>query len=103
MFEEVAGDLWSKSLRSSGTKITHGQLTQIASEFDSLGLVPPADFLERCYAKQVRDFNTRHSNSKRGPIKSWTRLVEFADKDHLRGMRKLLSRSRKTPLPAVRK
>ena len=37
-------------------------------------------------------FNSRNSNSKLGPITTWSKLISCRDKDLLRGMRRLLYR-----------
>jgi hypothetical protein len=95
-FTTRAGKLWQQELISAtGAKISNDQLKRIASELDRMNFSPPAVFLEKAYADQVLKFNSNHSNSKRGPIKSWSKLVEHADKEHVRGMRKLLSRCAK--------
>jgi hypothetical protein len=104
-FVAHAGELWKNAVeQATGAKVSGEQLRQIASELDDLKFVPPAKYLERSIAAEVRKFNSNHSHSKHGPIKAWSTLVEYADKDHLRGMRKLLSRcSKKLPASAVRK
>src|SRR5208282_5435232 len=88
-----AAGLWAEAMKqATGKKVSCDQLKQIASELDRLNFVPPAEYLERTIAAGIRGFNSMHSNSKGGPIKTWGKLVEYGDKDHLRGMRKLLSR-----------
>jgi len=85
--------LWLEATRDSGqAKVSIKQLTQIGSKLDEKGYVPPADYLEGRYAKELKAFNSRNSNSKTGAIQTWSRLVSLADKDHLRGMRRMLSR-----------
>jgi hypothetical protein len=92
-----AGELWTEALKhATGKKVSADQLAEIASELDRLKFVPPGEYLESSFASQVKTFNRNHSNAKRGPIKTWSKLVEHADKDHLRGMRKLLSRCAKS-------
>jgi hypothetical protein len=59
---------------------------------DEQKYVPPAKYLEGDCAREVRAFNSKHSNSKVGAIQTWSQLVTIGDKDHLRGMRRLLSR-----------
>jgi hypothetical protein len=54
--------------------------------------LPPSKYLEGKYAMDLKAFNSRNSNSKLGPIKTWSELISCGDKDHLRGMRRLLSR-----------
>lgn len=93
-----AGELWAEALKD-GRKVSDAQLAQIASALDDSKFVPPANYLEESFAREVRDYNTRHSNSKRGPIKTWGKLLECGDKNHVRGMRKLLSRCAKRPFP----
>ena len=91
-FVDFAGSLWLGATHYSGGKVSTDQLRQIASELDARGYSPPAEYLEGDYAKELRAFNSRHSNSKIGTIKTWSQLVSLDDKDHLRGMRRLLSR-----------
>jgi hypothetical protein len=92
-FVDFAGKLWLDAKRqSSRSTVAHEQLMQIASQLDGQDYVPPADYLEKRCAEELKAFNSRHSNSKCGVIKTWSRLVSNADKDHLRGMRRLLSR-----------
>jgi hypothetical protein len=96
-FVRFAGKLWLDAKRQrSRSPVGHEQLEQIASHLDGQGYVPPADYLEKRFAEELKSFNSRHSNSKRGVIKTWSRLVSSADKDHLRGMRRLLSRCAET-------
>jgi hypothetical protein len=95
-FVQFVGKLWLDARRQSiAAKVTHNQLTAIAIELDKNGYTPPAKYLEKKYADALKEFNSHNSNSQRGPIKTWSQLVEIADKDHLRGMRKLLSRCSK--------
>jgi hypothetical protein len=92
-FVHLAGKLWLDAKRQSiGSTVAHEQLLQIASQLDGQGHVPPADYLEKRCSEELKAFNSRHSNSKCGVIKTWSLLVSNADKDHLRGMRRLLSR-----------
>jgi len=88
-FLDFAGRLW---LEVRHSPVSRNQLRQIASELDQKGFIPPADYLEGSYARELKLFNSRNSNSKVGAIKTWTQLVTVGDKDHLRGMRRLLSR-----------
>ena len=90
-FVSFAGGLWLNAKREN-VKVSEQQLAQIAAELDAKGYGPPADFLERSCAKELKTYNSRHSNSKVGPIQTWAQLVSNADKDHLRGMRRRLSR-----------
>jgi hypothetical protein len=103
-FVDFAGALWlknqhqspgSRSNAKAQLKATHGELRAMAALLDSEDYVPPAKYLERKAADDVKGYNSRNSNSKTGPIKTWSQLVSVADKDHLRGMRRLLSRCAK--------
>jgi len=100
-FVRLAGSLWLKARRQNGVKISEQQLAQIAAELDAKGYRPPADYLEGSCAKELKTYNSRNSNSKVGPIQSWAQLVFHADKDHLRGMRRLLSRCAKKPFSSL--
>ena len=91
-FVSFAGGLWLKAKRQEDLKVSEQQLAQIAAELDANGYGPPADFLEGSCAKELKTYNSRHSNSKVGPIQTWVELVSHGDKDHLRGMRRRLSR-----------
>lgn len=102
-FEALARDLWKTAQSTDGATVSHTQLKQIAREFDNSRFIPPADYLERHSAKKIKEFNRNHSHSKVGPIRTWSKLVECGDKDHLRGMRRMLSRCAKMVPPAVRK
>lgn len=106
-FVRFAGDLWLAARGESlnGT-VTPEQLKQIASSLDEQQYLPPAKYLERNAAKALREFNSKNSHSKIGPILTWARMVEHDDKDHLRDMRRLLSRCANedaVALSAVRK
>lgn len=109
-FIESAGRLWLKAgcqwdrPRARGSsrihskplsKVTDQELAAIASRLDSKGFCPPAAYLERGFADKLRKYNSHNSNSKTGVILTWSRLVSSGDKDHLRGMRRLLSRCAK--------
>jgi hypothetical protein len=91
-FVGFAGELWRQEKGPGNSPVPGDRLQQIAVKLDASGYVPPADYLEGKCGIEVKAFNTRNSNSKQGPIKSWSHLVLIGDKDHLRGMRKLLSR-----------
>jgi hypothetical protein len=92
-FVNFAGKLWLDAKQRSGNaKVAGEQLNQIASNLDKLRYVPPAKYLEESCARELRTFNSNNSNSKIGPIQTWSQLVAQGDKDHLRGMRRLLSR-----------
>jgi hypothetical protein len=90
-FVIYAGTLWQKALENH-SKISLDQLCQIASALDAAHHRPPSAYLEGKYAEELKSFNSRNSNSKIGPINSWSDLVSRGDKDLLRGMRRLLSR-----------
>lgn len=98
-FVLLAAELRSKAILESGGSVSLDQLCQIAAQLDGARHLPPAAYLEGRYAQEVKDFNSRHSNSKIGPIKTWAQLVSHGDKDHLRGMRRLLSRCAKKLKP----
>jgi hypothetical protein len=87
-----AGTLWQETIGDGNTIVSHQQLCDIASALDVAGHFEPAKYLEGKYAEQVKNFNSRHSNSKIGPIRTWSQLVSNGDKDHRQGMRRLLSR-----------
>ena len=94
-FVIYAGTLWRKAISGTGNNVTDDQLREIAVALDEGGHLPPAAHLEEKYAPEVKSFNSRNSNSKIGPVKTWLELVSCGDKDHLRGMRRLLSRCSK--------
>ena len=91
-FVAFAGRLWHEATQSGQARVSNDQLAQIALKLDEKGYMPPADYLEGRAAKELKTFNIRNSNSRTGAIQTWSRLISHADKDHLRGMRKLLSR-----------
>jgi hypothetical protein len=91
-FVVCAGTLWRTAILQSGTYVSVDRLREIASALDAAAHLPPADYLEGKYAKDVKQFNSRHSNSKTGPLLTWSKLVSHGDKDHIQGMRRLLAR-----------
>lgn len=91
-FVACAGALWRNATSDSHTKVSDDQLRQIASSLDAAGYLPPGEYLERKYAGELKAFNSRNSNSRIGPVKTWSQLISVGDKDHLRGMRRMLSR-----------
>ena len=98
-FVLAAGQLWREAQSQNAprrSKVGVEELVGIASTLDSNGYTPPADYLEKKYAAALKKFNSNNSNSKTGPIKTWSQLVHFGDKDQLRGMRRLLSRCAKS-------
>ncbi len=97
-FVFCAGALWRTAISKSGSRVPFAELSEIASKLDTANHLPPADYLEGKYAREVKDFNRCHSNStKIGPLRTWSQLVSNADKDHLHGMRRLLSRCANAP------
>jgi len=91
-FVEFAGRLWRKAKADNGGRsVSSQQLSEIASELDQRGYKDPSRYLTKRCATELKNFNSRNSNSKTGPIKTWSALVSKDDKDHLRAMRKLLS------------
>lgn len=90
-FVSFAGKLWTE-LKGRSMRLDDGQLLKIASRLDEKKYVPPSAYLEGNVAKELKAFNSKNANSKSGPIMSWTRLVQFGDKDQMRGMRRMLSR-----------
>jgi len=95
LFVVCAGTLWRKAISASHTRVSDDQLRQIASALDAAGHLPPAAYLEGNCAQDLRAFNSRNSKSKIGSVKTWLQLISLGDKDHLRGMRRLLSRCAK--------
>jgi hypothetical protein len=91
-FVRLAGQLYLDARKSGNSRISDRQLGEIAKELDAVGFRPPARFLEGDFARLLKTFNSHHSNSKAGPIETWVKLVAHGDKDHLRGMRRLLYR-----------
>jgi hypothetical protein len=98
-FRASARRLWTEALTEApGGQVSDSQLQKIASELDCRNFIPPSDYLEKSASQEIKRFNSVNSNSKIGPIKTWAELVKHADKDHLRGMRKMLSRCGSTKL-----
>jgi hypothetical protein len=91
-FVECAGTLWRKATCDGHSNVPVDKLRSIASALDAAGYLPASKYLEGKYAVELKAFNSRNSNSKLGPIKTWSELISRGDKDHLRGMRRLLSR-----------
>jgi hypothetical protein len=91
-FVECAGRLWQKATSDGYNSVPVDKLRQIASALDAADYLPPSVYLEGKYGLELKAFNSRNSNSKLGPIKTWSELISCGDKDHLRGMRRLLSR-----------
>jgi len=91
-FVICAGTLWQRAISDNHRKVSKDQLRQIAAALDAAGHSPPSSYLEGKYARDLRDFNSRNSNSKIGPLRTWSQLLSHADKDHVQGMRRLLSR-----------
>ncbi len=102
-FVVFAGRLWQEATLRRGIKVSHEQLLQIATKLDGKCYLRPTRYLEDKFSKDLKLFNSYNSNSKQGPVKTWTQLVRFADPDHCRRMRRLLSRcASKLVRPAVR-
>jgi hypothetical protein len=98
-FVQSAGKLWRQAQSQSAPgrcTVAAKELAAIASSLDSEGYTPPANYLEKNCAADLKKFNSNNSNSKIGPIKTWSQLVHYGDKGHLRGMRRLLSRCAKS-------
>lgn len=90
-FLVFAGTLWRNALANAPT-VSDDKLVKIASSLDAATYLPPVIYLEAKYAQELKRFNSRNSNSKNGPVKTWSQLISLDDKDLLRGMRRLLSR-----------
>lgn len=90
-FVGLAGRLWKKA-KAESSRVTEQQLALIAAELDANKYVPPTDYLENGYSKKLKEYNSKNSNSKLGAALTWSQLVSSGDKDHLRGMRRRLSR-----------
>jgi hypothetical protein len=97
-FVSYAGSLWREAISETGT-VSIDKLREIATVLDNAGYAPPATYLEGKYARELKDFNRRHSNSKIGSLLTWSQLLSHGDKDHLQGMRRLLSRCAKRNRP----
>jgi len=92
-FVSHAGKLWRDAQSRRGrANVSQGQLQEIASRLDAEGYTPPADYLEKSAAAEVRQFNSSNSRSQTGAIMTWSKLISIADKHQLRAMRRLLSR-----------
>jgi hypothetical protein len=91
-FRAVAGKAW-RSKQRKGDRVSAEDLLDIARQLDAAGLAPPKDYLEKKASKDLREYNRQNAPSKHGAITTWERLVQNQDKDQLRAMRKLLSRS----------
>ena len=87
----LAGTLWRDAKKAS-SRVSIDTLEHLTAELDRHEFVPPANYLEKTDAERIKLYNGNHSNSKKGPIKTWADLVRVGDEDHLRGMRRLLSR-----------
>jgi hypothetical protein len=91
-FVVCAGMLWRNASSNNARRVSDGQLQQIATALDAAGHLPPSAHLEGKAAQELKAFNSHNSNSKTGPVMTWSRLISLGDKDLLRGMRRLLSR-----------
>ncbi len=94
-FVECAGALWQQAMVDGHGNVSIDKLRQIASALDAANYLPPSAHLEPKYARPLKEFNSRNSNSKRGPVVTWSQLISLDDKEYLRGMRCLLSRCAK--------
>jgi hypothetical protein len=94
-FIECAGALWQKATSDCHSGVPVDRLRQIASVLDAANHLPPSAYLERKFARELKAYNSRNSKTKTGPIMTWSELISRGDKDHLRGMRRLLSRCAK--------
>jgi hypothetical protein len=94
-FIECAGALWQKATSDGHSDVPVDRLRQIASVLDAANHLPPSAYLERKFATELKAYNSRNSKTRTGPIKTWSELISRGDKDHLRGMRRLLSRCAK--------
>jgi hypothetical protein len=101
-FVECAGRLWQRATSDGYNSVPVDKLRQIASALDAAEYLPPSAYLEGKYGIELRAFNSRNSNSKLGPIKTWSHLISCGDKDHLRGMRRLLSRVPRSWMTRIR-
>jgi hypothetical protein len=89
-FVNLAGTLW---LTRDTAEPKTAQLRKIAALLDAKGWGPPAKYLEGEWAEKLKTYNSHHSTSKAGAVKTWAQLVATANKHQLlRGMAKLLSR-----------
>ncbi len=79
-----AGTLWQKVVSDSPAKVSNDQLRQVPASLDADGYLPPGKYLEGKCARELKAFNSRNSNSKFGPIQTWSELVPRGDKDLLR-------------------
>ena len=97
-FTALACELWlaARNALPTQTRVSDGQLSEIARKLDERGYGPPSEYLEGKCASDLKAYNSKNSASKPGPIKTWEKLVLHGDKDHVRGMRRLLSRCAKT-------
>jgi len=91
-FLERAGTLWQDAILDGHSNVSIDKLRQIACALDAGNYLPPSEYLEGKYARELKEFNSRNSNSKIGPVKTWSQLVSLHDKSILYGMRRLLSR-----------
>jgi hypothetical protein len=94
-FLERAGTLWQNASLDGQGNVSIDKLRQIASALDAANYLPPSEYLEGKYAKELKEFNSRNAHSKIGPVTTWSKLLSLNDKDILYGMRRLLSRCAK--------
>jgi hypothetical protein len=79
-FVECAGRLWQKATSDGYNSVPVDKLRQIASALDAADYLPPSVYLEGKYGIELRAFNSRNSNSKLGPIKTWSQLISCGAK-----------------------
>jgi hypothetical protein len=91
-FVVFAGNLWKNAVRQNKGQVSAAQLQEIATTLDTAGHLPPSAYLEGKIVEELKTYNSRNSNSKRGSLKTWSQIVSCDDKDFLRAMRRLLSR-----------
>ena len=99
-FTVLACELWLKARNTlpRKTKVSERQLSEIARKLDEHRFCPPSKYLEKKCADELKAYNSKHSTSKvGGPIETWGELVQRGDKDHLRCMRRILSRCATIP------
>jgi hypothetical protein len=90
-FVTFAAALWNGSKCVSG-RVSRENLLRIAEKLDAAEYGPPAEYLEKQSAQELRRSNSKSARSKVGPLLRWVALVNHDDKNQLRAMRKLLSR-----------
>ena len=90
-FVRFAGELW-KQKQSATSRVSINDLLWIAQQLDTRGYKPPADYLEKTAARDLKNNNSKNAHSKAGPILSWSDLVAKGDRNWNRAMRRVLCR-----------